>query len=394
MPKSVDVTTTATADPPAESTAAASTGTDDDVVGQATAATPKANEPRKLNPAGMPISCSCRKNQCIKLYCACFDAGVDCFDDCKCQKCKNNPRARAKKEEKKVIEAKKDEERKMDILAAAKEEATMLLTVSPGRLGLTLKLDRVNGGVLITEIDPACTLKQLEVGDRIVTIDGIKITSIADLDINKGKIRKFGIAKKKDTTETNNKKDLMERLKPSYKSTNFHETKPHQREKKQTFPMLTEFNAIDLDRTSSIRRRAMLTELLQFDKRNNIPTVANMGAFEYQILYVPLSRRESVNKREMDNKAFHAYNKQTKLMDKFIDSWAKWCDGTRDDAANMILYHMAKKFPSSYVKNFEMATKKHEKTAGGQHVALPPDFVAHDGTNDIKWNSKYSELIK
>src|SRR6056300_486934 len=171
---SVDVTTTATADPPAESTAAASTGTDDDVVGEATAAAaPKANEPRKLNPAGMPISCSCRKNQCIKLYCACFDAGVDCFDDCKCQKCKNNPRARARKEEKKVIEAKKDEERKMDIMAAAKEEATMLLTVSPGRLGLTLKLDRVNGGVLITEIDPACTLKQLKVGDRIVTIDGM-----------------------------------------------------------------------------------------------------------------------------------------------------------------------------------------------------------------------------
>ena len=392
MPKSVDVTTTA------ESTAAAATGTDDDVVGEATAAAdPKANEPRKLNSAGIPISCSCRKNQCIKLYCACFDAGVDCFDDCKCQKCKNNPRARAKKEEKKAEEAKKDEERKMDIMAAAKEEATMLLTVSPGRLGLTLKLDRVNGGVMITDIDPACTLKQLEVGDRIVTIDGIKITSIADLDINKGKIRKFGIAKKKkDTTaETNNKKDLMERLKPKW-ATNSYEAKPQpqQREKKQVFPMLTEFNATDLDRTSSIRRRAMLTELLQFDKRNNIPTVANMGAFEYQSLYVPLSRRESVNKREMDNKAFHAYNKQTKLMDKFIDSWAKWCDGTRDDAANMILYHMAKKFPSSYVKNFEMATKKHEKANGGQHAALPPDFVAHDGTNDIKWNSKYSELIK
>ena len=51
MPKSVDVTTTA------ESTAAASTGTDDDVaVGEATAAAPKANEPRKLNSAGIPIS--------------------------------------------------------------------------------------------------------------------------------------------------------------------------------------------------------------------------------------------------------------------------------------------------------------------------------------------------
>ena len=298
------------------------------------------------------------------------------------------------------MEAKKERERKMDLIAAAKEEATMLLIVSPGRLGLTLKIDKVLGGATITEIDPACTFKgQLEVGDRIVTIDGHKVVKVADLQVNKDKMRKFGIAKTKtlqgmsDQAKKDLKEMVPEKMKPD-KSTNFYEVKPYHRDRRQTFPFLSELKAAELDRTSEVKRGDMLTELLQFDKRNNIETTAKMGAYEYQVLCVPLMRRESVNKRELDNKAFHAYNKQTKLMDKFIDSWAKWCDGSRDDAANMILFHMAKKFPSSYVQNFEMATKKHEKATGPSPVDLPPDFVSYDGTNDIKWNAKYAELIK
>ncbi|KAL7446733.1 hypothetical protein ACHAXM_011591 [Skeletonema potamos] len=182
-------------------------------------------------------------------------------------------------------------------------------------------------------------------------------------------------------------------MKPD-KSTNYYEIEPYHRDRRQTFPFLSELKASELDRTSEVKRGDLLTELLQFDKRNNIETTAKMGAYEYQILCVPLMRRESVNKRELDNKAFHAYNKQTKLMDKFIESWARWCNGSLDDAANMILFHMAKKFPSSYVQNFEMATKKHEKVAGPSPVDLPPDFVSYDGTNDIKWNAKYAELLK
>eukprot|EP00984_Skeletonema_dohrnii_P020759 scaffold10192_cov121-Skeletonema_dohrnii-CCMP3373.AAC.1 len=77
----------------------------------------------------------------------------------------------------------------------------LLLTVSPGRLGLTIKVyknDPQNGAV-ITEIDPACTFKnQLEIGDRIVTIDGLKVTKIEDLSLNKDRLRKFGIVKKKN----------------------------------------------------------------------------------------------------------------------------------------------------------------------------------------------------
>ena len=60
----------------------------------------------------------------------------------------------------------------------------------------------------------------------------------------------------------------------------------------------------------------------------------------------------------------------------------------------MVLFYLAKRFPQCYVKNFEMATKKNEKINGPPPVELPPDFVSYDGTNDIKWNSRYAELVK
>jgi len=87
----------------------------------------------------------------------------------------------------------------------------LLLTVSPGRLGLTIKVyknDPQNGAV-ITEIDPACTFKnQLEIGDRIVTIDGRKVTKIEDLSLNKDRLRKFGIVKKKNQVAAADKREV------------------------------------------------------------------------------------------------------------------------------------------------------------------------------------------
>jgi hypothetical protein len=85
--------------------------------------------------------------------------------------------------------------------AVAEAEATgakmHLLTVSPGKLGLTVKVDRILGGCTITAIALTCTFKDhVETGDRLVTIDGQKITQIADLQINNTKIRKFGFVKK------------------------------------------------------------------------------------------------------------------------------------------------------------------------------------------------------
>jgi hypothetical protein len=129
-----------------------------------------------------------------------------------------------------------------------------------------------------------------------------------------------------------------------------------------------------------------------------LQTEAKMGASRFRVLCVPLRRREKVNKRELDNQTFYHYNKQTKLFDKFLGAWASYCDGTQEDAANMILHYMAKQFPQCYVKNFEAATALNEKankrSSFGGSTELPPNFVSHDGTNDVKWNTKYSELVE
>ncbi|KAM7272159.1 hypothetical protein ACFE04_026822 [Oxalis oulophora] len=35
--------------------------------------------------------CTCKRSQCLKLYCECFSAGVYCLDSCACQCCMNTP---------------------------------------------------------------------------------------------------------------------------------------------------------------------------------------------------------------------------------------------------------------------------------------------------------------
>ena len=72
----------------------------------------------------------------------------------------------------------------------------LMLTVSPGRLGITLEIKEEGEGAVIKAIDPACTfLGQVEVGDRILTVDGEIVTSLEDLTVNKDRLRKFGILK-------------------------------------------------------------------------------------------------------------------------------------------------------------------------------------------------------
>jgi hypothetical protein len=88
------------------------------------------------------------------------------------------------------------EEEKTHSRAVVTGATTQLLTVSPGKLGLTVKVDRALGGCTISAIDPLCTFKdQVEIGDRLVTVDGKIITQIADLHINNTKMRTFGVVK-------------------------------------------------------------------------------------------------------------------------------------------------------------------------------------------------------
>lgn len=38
---------------------------------------------------GERVSCKCKKSQCLKLYCDCFQQNLMCTSDCECEKCKN-----------------------------------------------------------------------------------------------------------------------------------------------------------------------------------------------------------------------------------------------------------------------------------------------------------------
>ncbi len=72
-----------------------------------------------------------------------------------------------------------------------------IVLVTPGKIGLTLGIDKTLGGATITKVDPTCRFKeQLSIGDRIVTIDGFRITTIADLQLNNDRVRRFGIVRK------------------------------------------------------------------------------------------------------------------------------------------------------------------------------------------------------
>eukprot|EP00986_Skeletonema_menzelii_P016083 scaffold13605_cov145-Skeletonema_menzelii.AAC.13 len=83
----------------------------------------------------------------------------------------------------------------MDIQAT--NTPTTILLITPGKIGLTLSINRTEGGATVTKVDPTSRFRdKFQEGDRIVTIDGFRITKIADLHVNSDKVRRFGIVQK------------------------------------------------------------------------------------------------------------------------------------------------------------------------------------------------------
>jgi hypothetical protein len=85
------------------------------------------------------------------------------------------------------------------VMVIGTRQPLILLTVRPGKLGLTVKMSKPSGpgGALITGIDySSCTFaNQVEIGDRLVTIDGSPITHCSELFVNNTKERVIGIVK-------------------------------------------------------------------------------------------------------------------------------------------------------------------------------------------------------
>jgi len=258
--------------------------------------------------------------------------------------------------------------------------------------------------------------------------------------------------------------------------------------KYQKFPTLHDLNAMGDTPTAVRKRESLLMELLNYDRRYNRDTVysqygsKNNGGIRYVIVAVPLNQksqkkstageakranekrtsssskrtnseeqtneeeadigkektneeREQTEKERRNNLAFTNENQYRGTMDKILTAWSSFCDGTEHDAASMILYYLAKRFPQCYVRNvtknspkeelIEMATKRrtrhgekgtaatattttttnnngqttttttYKRKSRNKEMSLPSlDFVSHDGTCDVFWNTRYSELIR
>lgn len=79
-------------------------------------------------------------------------------------------------------------------MAAQGTTPTSFLSVPPGKIGLLLSVD--SSGATVAKIEADCRFRdQVEVGDRIVTIDGVRITKAADLRVNNATVRTYGIVK-------------------------------------------------------------------------------------------------------------------------------------------------------------------------------------------------------
>jgi hypothetical protein len=81
---------------------------------------------------------------------------------------------------------------------------TTILLITPGKIGLTLSINKTEGGATVTKVEPNSRFKdKFQEGDRIVTINGYRITKIADLHVNSDKVRRFGVVQKKPGSTTN-----------------------------------------------------------------------------------------------------------------------------------------------------------------------------------------------
>ena len=78
----------------------------------------------------------------------------------------------------------------------ARSEKTCYIEVGPGQLGLTVKFMKSKEGAVITGVRDTCSFKDnVKVGNRVVTMDGIRVSKLADLIGQDEPLRTIGIVR-------------------------------------------------------------------------------------------------------------------------------------------------------------------------------------------------------
>lgn len=71
---------------------------------------------------------------------------------------------------------------------------TKIVTINPGKLGISIVFEEESGSAIISGISEACTFgDKVRIGDQIVTIDGKEIANSDDLRAGNDRVRKLGI---------------------------------------------------------------------------------------------------------------------------------------------------------------------------------------------------------
>ena len=269
-------------------------------------------------------------------------------------------------------------------------DLSKVVTVSPGKLGVTLVMKQE--GAMIAAIKSTCAFSSLiEVGDRIVTIDGKLISGFADFTANPSRSRKLEIVKKvvwenQDAyTFFHNQRNgvagrralakiLAQRPPPSKKK----KETPVSLLKKlgegqlgdDTLKPIADRVEKSIDQMTPEERSKMLSSLISYNNAHDISSVVTLAGEKRQIVLVPMKKRKS--KKAPSEKEFE----KSESMQTFLQCWANYLAIPFEDTVSVVARFLARKFPVRYVENLEHSTDIATKLKGG----LPtPDYKSWDG---------------
>ena len=309
----------------------------------------------------------------------------------------------------------------MDSAAAAAAAATSTpkvyskecIVIPPGKLKLKISFEKEIGKCVIKQILPGCPFgDQIQVEDRILEFDSKPIECYMDIQMAIG-TRKYGEESTLllETTRTDSTtKNGASIIKKKKSTTNRNDkTLKH-------FQIPLEVN----NPKDVLIRKKILSELIYFNERHQIANEVNCPraqVFESRVIRIPTqgySTHAKARRRGGDNKMteeeFMRYVKRNKTLAEYLEAFAMYgCNNDQDHAANLMCSYFAKKFPSEYTKHKEVAERYHKQKVEADAIAssvgkavavlkkkqpLPPGFINHDGTDDMEWNIRYSELLK